>query len=104
MKPLVSITFERESARMGETRLQNQFEIYCVKGKEKKKAKTTTTTKAQRHARNELLKLKNQWRNVLLATPSPTVQSTGSLLMKAPPGAFFRWQEARRKLKVLAAV
>lgn len=22
---------------MGETRLQNQFEIYCVKGKEKKK-------------------------------------------------------------------
>lgn len=33
MKPLVSIAFERESARMGETGLQNQFGIYCVKGK-----------------------------------------------------------------------
>lgn len=31
MKPLVSIAFE--SARMGETGLQNQFGIYCVKGK-----------------------------------------------------------------------
>lgn len=72
---------------MGETGLQNQFEIYCVKGKEKK-SQNNNNKKAQHHARNELLKLKNQWRNVLLATPSPTVQSTGFLLMKAPPGAF----------------
>lgn len=80
MKPLISITFERESTRMGETGLQNQFEIYCVKGKKKPKKPT-------HHPRNKLLKLKNQWRNVLLAAPSPTVQSTGFLLIKAQPGA-----------------
>lgn len=73
---------------MGETGLQNQFEIYCVKGKIKKAKTTTTTKKAHHHARNKLLKLKNQCRNVLLATPSPTVQSTGFLQIKAPPGAF----------------
>lgn len=33
MKPLSPITFERESTRIGERGLQNQFEIYCVKGK-----------------------------------------------------------------------
>lgn len=38
------------------------------------------------HPRNKLLKLKNQWRNVLLAAPSPTVQSTSFLLIKAQPG------------------
>lgn len=43
VKPLVSITFERESARMGETGLQNQLEIYCVKGKKKPKQKTKRT-------------------------------------------------------------
>lgn len=53
MKPLVSIAFERESARMGETGLQNQFGIYCVKGKKIAKA-TTTTKKAQHHERNKL--------------------------------------------------
>lgn len=42
VKPLVSITFERESARMGETGLQNQLEIYCVKGKKKAQTKTKT--------------------------------------------------------------
>lgn len=78
MKPLVSVTFERESTRMGEAGLQNQFEIYCVKGKK-------NNTKPH-HPRNKLLKLKNQWRNVLLAAPSPTVQSTSFLLIKAQPG------------------
>lgn len=43
IKPLISITFERESTRMGETGLQNQFEIYCVKGKKKKNTKQPTT-------------------------------------------------------------
>ena len=51
MKPLSPITFEKESTRMGERGLQNQFEIYCVEagGEE-----------ANHHPRNKLLKLKNQ--------------------------------------------